>query len=32
MTFKEGSGDPVKSAVMMRVEGGKPVFVTTVDP
>jgi branched-chain amino acid transport system substrate-binding protein len=32
MTFKEGSGDPVKSAVMMRVEGGKAVFVTTVDP
>jgi branched-chain amino acid transport system substrate-binding protein len=32
MTFKEGSGDPVKSAVMMRVEEGKPVFVTTVDP
>ncbi len=32
MTFKEGSGDPVKSAVMMRVEDGKPVFVTTVDP
>ncbi len=32
MVFKEGSGDPVKSAVMMRVEGGKPVFVTTVDP
>jgi branched-chain amino acid transport system substrate-binding protein len=32
MTFKEGSGDPVKSAVMMRVEGGKPVFVTIVDP
>ena len=32
MTFKEGSGDPVKSAVMMRVEGGKPVFVTTIDP
>ena len=32
MTFKEGSGDPVKSAVMMKVEDGKPVFVTTVDP
>jgi branched-chain amino acid transport system substrate-binding protein len=32
MTFKEGSGDPVKSAVMMRVEDGKPVFLTTVDP
>jgi len=32
MTFKQGSGDPVKSAVMMRVEDGKPVFVTTVDP
>jgi branched-chain amino acid transport system substrate-binding protein len=32
MTFKEGAGDPVKSAVMMRVEDGKPVFVTTVDP
>jgi len=32
MTFPEGQGDPVKSAVMMRVEGGKPVFVTTIDP
>ena len=32
MTFKEGSGDPVKSAVMMRVEGGKPVFLTNIDP
>jgi branched-chain amino acid transport system substrate-binding protein len=32
MTFKEGSGDPVKSAVMMKVEGGKPVFITNIDP
>ena len=32
MTFPAGVGDPVKSAVMMRVEGGKPVFLTTVDP
>ncbi|MEO8587350.1 MAG: ABC transporter substrate-binding protein [Acidobacteriota bacterium] len=32
MTFRDGSGDPVKSAVMMRIEDGKPVFVTTVDP
>ena len=32
MTFKEGSGDPVKSAVMMKVEGGKPIFVTNIDP
>jgi len=32
MTFKEGSGDPVKSAVMMRVEGGKPSFITNIDP
>lgn len=32
MTFQEGSGDPVKSAVMMKVEGGKPVFITNIDP
>lgn len=32
MVFKEGSRDPVKSAVMMRVEGGKPVFLTNIDP
>ena len=32
MTFKEGSGDPVKSAVMMKVEGGKPTFITNIDP
>ena len=32
MTFKEGSGDPVKSAVMMKVEGGKPSFITNIDP
>lgn len=32
MTFKEGSGDPVKSAVMMKVEGGKPNFITNIDP
>jgi branched-chain amino acid transport system substrate-binding protein len=32
MTFREGSGDPVKSAVMMKVEGGKPTFITNIDP
>jgi branched-chain amino acid transport system substrate-binding protein len=32
MTFKEGLGDPVKSAVMLKVEGGKPIFVTIIDP
>ncbi len=32
MTFPAGSGDPVKSAVMMKVEGGKPIFITNIDP
>lgn len=32
MKFKEGSGDPTKSAVMMKVQGGSFVWVTNVDP
>jgi len=32
MTFKPGSGDPVKSAVMMKISGGKFTWVTNVDP
>lgn len=31
MTFR-GTGDPEKSAVIFKVEGGKPVFVTSVEP
>jgi len=32
LRFKEGSRDPVKSAVMMKIEKGKPLFVTNIDP
>lgn len=32
MAFKAGSGDPTKSAVMMKISEGKNVFVTTVEP
>jgi len=32
MTFKEGSGDPVKSAVMMKIKDGKFTWVTNIDP
>ena len=30
--FPEGSRDPVKTTVMFKVEGGKPSFVTNVEP
>jgi branched-chain amino acid transport system substrate-binding protein len=30
--FPEGSRDPVKTAVMFKVEGGKPSFITNVEP
>jgi branched-chain amino acid transport system substrate-binding protein len=30
--FPEGSRDPVKTVVMFKVEGGKPSFVTNVEP
>jgi branched-chain amino acid transport system substrate-binding protein len=32
MKFPAGSRDPVKNAVMYKIEGGKPVFVTNVEP
>ncbi len=32
MTFPVGSRDPVKNAVMYKIEGGKPSFVTNVEP
>ena len=32
LRFREGSRDPVKSAVMMKIEAGKPLFVTNIDP
>lgn len=32
MTFPVGSGDPVKNAVMYKIEGGKPSFVTNIEP
>lgn len=30
--FPEGSRDPVKTTVMFKVEGGKPSFVTNIEP
>ncbi len=30
--FPEGSRDPVKTVVMFKVEGGKPSFVTNIEP
>ncbi len=32
IVFPAGSGDPVKNAVMFKVEGGKPSFVTNIEP
>jgi branched-chain amino acid transport system substrate-binding protein len=32
MTFPTGSRDPVKNAVMYKIEGGKPSFVTNIEP
>jgi len=32
ISYPPGSGDPVKGAVMMKVSGGKFVWVTNVDP
>ncbi|HUM01915.1 MAG TPA: ABC transporter substrate-binding protein [Thermoanaerobaculia bacterium] len=32
MKFPAGSGDPVKTTVMYKVEGGKPAFVTNIEP
>lgn len=32
MIYPAGSGDPVKNAVMYKIEGGKPSFVTNIEP
>jgi branched-chain amino acid transport system substrate-binding protein len=32
MRFPEGSGDPIKSAVILQIRGGKFVWVTNVVP
>jgi len=32
MKFQDGSGDPIKSAVMLQVKGGKFVYVTNAKP
>ncbi len=32
LTFPVGSRDPVKNAVMYKIEGGKPSFVTNIEP
>jgi len=32
MTWKPGSGDPVKGAVMQKVENGEFKFITNIDP
>jgi branched-chain amino acid transport system substrate-binding protein len=32
LLFKNGSHDPIKSAGMMKIEGGKPLFITNIDP
>jgi branched-chain amino acid transport system substrate-binding protein len=32
LRFIGGSHDPVKSAGMMKIEGGKPLWVTNIDP
>lgn len=32
LRFPEGSRDPVKTTVMFKVEGGKPSFVTNIEP
>jgi len=32
MKFQEGSGDPIKSAVMLQIKGGKFVYVANAQP
>jgi len=32
MKFQDGSGDPIKSAVILQVKGGKFVYVTNAQP
>jgi branched-chain amino acid transport system substrate-binding protein len=32
MVFKPGSGDPEKTAIMVKIEGGKRIFVTSIEP
>ena len=32
MKFPPGSNDPIKTTVMYKVEGGKPAFVTNIEP
>ncbi len=32
LTFPAGSPDPTVNAVMFKIEGGKPVFVTNIEP
>lgn len=32
MTFKEGSGDPIKSAVILQIKGGKFVWFANANP
>lgn len=32
MQFKEGSGDPTKSAVIVQIKGGKFIYFTTANP
>jgi branched-chain amino acid transport system substrate-binding protein len=32
MKFQEGSGDPIKSAVILQIKGGKFVYVTNAQP
>jgi branched-chain amino acid transport system substrate-binding protein len=32
MQFQEGSGDPIKSAVILQIKNGKFVFFTNANP
>ena len=32
IAFKGGSPDPLKSVVLKQFKGGKPTFVTNIDP
>jgi len=32
MQFKEGSGDPVKSAVILKIKDGKFIYFATAKP
>jgi len=32
MTFKEGSGDPIKSAVILQIKDGKFVWFANANP